>query len=53
MERRGGRLYGQVTSLEPHLVATTEDKFLRPLEIRLGVEGVGVDAYLVPWTPAA
>lgn len=25
----------------------SEDKLLRPLEIRLGVEGVGVDAYLV------
>lgn len=45
---------GRVTSLRTTPCRhRAEDKLLRPLEIRLGVEGVGVDAYLVARTPAA
>lgn len=45
---------GRVTSLRTTPCRhRAEDKLLRLLEIRLGVEGVGVDAYLVARTPAA
>lgn len=50
MARRGAAaVYTRARSLEPHLVATTcrRTSSCALLEIRLGVEGVGVDAYLV------